>query len=41
MLIEHAMPRTTVSRGFRPEGFLCTMEIDLSEETENGTQPQA
>jgi len=41
MLIEHAMPRTTVNRVFRPEGFLCTMEIDLSEETENEADAQA
>jgi two-component system, chemotaxis family, CheB/CheR fusion protein len=35
ILIENAVPRATVSRVFRPEGFLCTIEINLAEETEN------
>jgi two-component system, chemotaxis family, CheB/CheR fusion protein len=41
MLIDNAIPRATVSRVFRQEGFLCTMEINLSEETENEADAQA
>ncbi len=41
VLIENAMPRATVSRVFRPEGFLCTIEINLSEEPEEGADADA
>jgi two-component system CheB/CheR fusion protein len=35
MLIDNALPRATVSRVFRPEGFMCTIEVSLSEGKEN------
>lgn len=41
VLIENAMPRATVSRVFRPEGFVCTIEINLSEETDEEAHANA
>ncbi len=39
-LIENAIPGATVSRVFRPEGFLCTIELPLGEAQEHGASLQ-
>jgi two-component system CheB/CheR fusion protein len=35
-LIEHGIPHATVNRKFGPDGFVCTIEVPLSEATVHG-----
>jgi two-component system, chemotaxis family, CheB/CheR fusion protein len=36
VLIENGLPHAIVRREFRPEGLVCTIEMPLSEASENG-----
>ncbi len=39
-LIENAIPGATVNCTFHPDGFLCTIEVSLSEGKEHGANPE-
>jgi two-component system, chemotaxis family, CheB/CheR fusion protein len=36
-LIEHGIPHATVRREFRSDGLVCTIELPLSEDAQDGT----